>query len=679
VEDGLHAKTEMAVSGYAARKNLLSKDHIVNAINYLHYQNRPLYIVFRHLQYNTFETVKAFPTPCCEDYLHLTWENQCKLKDRINSYELHQVLVETGRCMVALKPEIVTIDDKSISLDISRIVAADITRRKVERWPCRGVDVEMIQNGISFRGTLKDCSGISFSAVMSFGSLPSFTYVHPEINVTVLIKKQEELLYSGECRIIRHDSGVKERTFVLEPIVHHLNRFTQKMHRSPRHRLFPSPNLIFVHPLIGKVVSLKIEEIAGSGFSVIEHYDSSTLLPGMILPQAEIEFAHGVKVSCRAQVMSRSAVFETTSATSLTTSVRCGIAILDMDSSSQTLIASILHQATNKNSYVCNRVDIDELWKFFFKTGFIYPKKYLSIYQNMEKFREIYSKLYLETPDIARHFTYQDNGQILGHISMVRFFENTWLFHHHASVGTLKAGFVVLDQIGRFVNDVFNMYSSHMQYVLCYFRPENRFPNRVFGGYAKYLANPKACSLDDFAYILIMQNRPVLPLPTSFTLEPSTAADLCEFNDYYSFTSGGLLTAAFELGPSSFSKMAIKDIYERNGMKRDRHLFSLRQKGTLKALFIANISDIGLNLSNLTNCVTVFILDSHALSADHFLTACSKVAQVYTENEIPFLVSPTTYAEKNGLRYDKIYRLWSIDAQQTDNYLDYVSHLIKKD
>ena len=124
--------------------------------------------------------------------------------------------------------------------------------------------------------------------------------------------------------------------------------------------------------------------------------------------------------------------------------------------------------------------------------------------------------------------------------------------------------------------------------------------------------------------------------------------------------------------------MPIKGIYEKNGMKRDRHLYSLKKGKSLKAVFIANVSDFGLNMSNLTNCVTVFILDGNNLPLDYFQSACNRVVQNYAEHEIPILVYPTSYAEKIALRNDKIYRLWSFNVHETgDHYLDFVSHLVR--
>jgi hypothetical protein len=678
LEEGPYTKTETDVSGHAARRASLIKDRIVNAINYLHFQGRSVYAVFRHRLYRTTVTVEAFPLPCQKDYLYLAWKEQGKLKERSSSYEMQHVLISAGRRIFSLRPDLVDIDDTSIRFDVSKAVGTDVTVRKVERYPCQEIHVEVIQNSISFRGKLYDFSAFSFSATLSLQNFLSFKYINPDIAVTVFIKKGEELLYSGECRILRYAEGIKGGTFVLEPVTHHLYRFKPKTHRSPRHRLHPSPNVVFPHPFTGKTLSLTIDEISGSGFSVIERRESSTLLAGMILPHADVEFAYGVKVNCRAQVMTQSIVPDTSSLATSKKVVRCGIAILDMDPANQTLLASILHQATNQNAFVCNRVDIDKLWEFFFESGFIYPKKYFSIQQTIDKFKATYKKLYLESPDIARHFIYQDKGQIQGHISMIRFFENTWLFHHHAAVGPGRAGLVVLDQIGRYVNDFYNMHSSHLQYVICYFRPGNRFPDRVFGGYARHLANSKLCSLDDFAHILFRKSGHLPTLPASMTLEPSTAPDLSELEDYYSHLSGGLMLNAFELDPTYPSHSSIKGIYEKRGMMRDRLLYSLKEGENLKALFMVNISDAGLNMSNLTNCVTAFVLDENGLILDHFYSACNIVVRNYAEDKAQFLVYPLSYAEKVLMRYETVYRLWAFNTQHTDHYLDFVSSLLGK-
>ena len=54
---------------------------------------------------------------------------------------------------------------------------------------------------------------------------------------------------------------------------------------------------------------------------------------------------------------------------------KCGLALLDMELEDYGRLSALLHQAKNRSSYISNVVDLDDLWNFFFKSGFIYPQK----------------------------------------------------------------------------------------------------------------------------------------------------------------------------------------------------------------------------------------------------------------------------------------------------------------
>jgi hypothetical protein len=433
--------------------------------------------------------------------------------------------------------------------------------------------------------------------------------------------------------------------------------------------------IIFKHPLTQKIITLEVVDLSGSGFSVEEYHENSVLLPGMIIPELYIEIAHNVKIRCKVQVVYRNA-YKTYEDEMY---AKCGVAILDMDIQDQVILSSLLHQVANKKSYVCNTVDLDALWKFFFEVGFVYPEKYAFIQTNKEKFKETYEKLYIESPTIAKHFIYQDKGIIQGHISMLRFYENTWLFHHHAATGAgfSRAGLVVLDQIGRYVNDFYCLYSTHMNFVICYFRPENRFPTRVFGGFTTYLNERNGCSLDSFAYF---------HLPKAFehdfsgpwTLTKTQPEDLSELQSFYEHKSGGLMLHALDMEPGVIDNDELNKEYQRFGFKRGRLLFSLKKDGTIKAVIMVTLSDVGLNLSNLTNCIHVFVLDSDNLPYNTLYSSLSQLSHYYEQEEIPILLYPVGYAETQSISCEKIYNLWAINTQYTDLYLKYIESLFTR-
>jgi hypothetical protein len=410
---------------------------------------------------------------------------------------------------------------------------------------------------------------------------------------------------------------------------------------------------------------------------VEEDVSDSVLLPGMIIPKLELNFINSVKIECKAQVVYKRTVDEE----GYTNRVRCGLALLDIRIEDHCKLLSLLYHARNDNIYLCNKVDLDKLWEFFFKTGFIYPQKHNFIESNKDKIKEVYKKLYTENPNIARHFIYQNNGRILGHLAMVRFYENSWLIQHHAADLSYhrKAGLIVLNQIGRFINDSHSLNSLNMNYVFCYFRPENKFPNRVFAGAAENINDPKGCSLDTFSYFNYRKTlNSELDLKEPWSLEKIKPEDLMELKIFYENSSGGLMLNALELELDSVNIDKLKEEFKRISLKREKHLFSLKMDGYLKAVAVVNISDIGLNLSGLTNSIHIIILDSDDLPGEIIKIVFFMLSTAYDQNEISILLYPSSYAKNHYIPSEKFYNLWVLNMQYTDHYFSYIESLLKK-
>jgi hypothetical protein len=263
---------------------------------------------------------------------------------------------------------------------------------------------------------------------------------------------------------------------------------------------------------------------------------------------------------------------------------------------------------------------------------------------------------------------------------MVRFYENTWLIHHHASSrsGHSRAGLVVLDQIGHYVNDFYCLGSTHMNFCICYFRHGNRFPNRVFGGYTRDLNNPKGSSLDSFAYFHFPRHYEQQNMHGSWRLSETQPEDLLELESFYNYESGGLMLHALDLEPSMIDSKDLNREYQRSGFKRERHFFTLKKEDNIKAIIIVTLSDVGLNLSNLTNCIHVIILNPDDLISKIFYLSLSQVSHYYGEEEIPVLVYPLNYMEVQSVPYEKIYTLWVQNTQYMDQYFKYIENLFNR-
>jgi len=655
-------------------KKQVSKKYLINILNYINFQDETILINFKHSKYDSIISLQAKPQPSIGDTLDCLWIEKIEPDKKLKSYEFLHFILDDGQKLILAKPALKAISTEKISFILPE-TCYEVSSRKVKRYSCKGIQVEFIQNGVIFYGSLLDFSPVSFRVEVLTVPPQTFQWINPESGVIIIFKNGQEVLYSGGCRIIRQCLGQKKRTFILEPLDNQIRRFKPKKFRSSRHELSPSPSIFFKHSLSEKLITLKVIDLSDLGFSVKEYHDNSVLLPGMIIPGLEIEFAHGFKINCKAQVVYRN-VYK---ADRDETYVKCGLAFLDMDIQEQIRLSSLLHQVRNEKSYVCSKVDLNALWEFFFETGFVYPQKYALIHSSKKKFKETYEKLYLQNPHIARHFIYQDKGLIQGHMSMIRFYENTWLIHHHASRSTYsKAGLVVLDQVGRYIGDFHSLYSTHMNFVICYFRPENRFPNRVFGGCVKEMNNPKGCSLDAFAYFHLSKDLKEWYFSRSWVLTKTQPKDLLELKSFYEAESGGLMLQAMDLEPDMIDCDDLSKEYQRIGFKRERHLFSLRKDDVLKAVIMVNVSDTGLNMSNLTNCIHVIVLDSADLPYIALYSNLLELFKFYEQDEIPVLLYPLSYVEKQSMPYDKVYNLWVLNMQNTDDYFKHIESLFTR-
>ncbi len=682
-EVGLGEK-EQLVKGRAADQNRtpgrkkrpqISRQQIINKINLLNFQDRTLALIFRHHKYKRIIRLAARPLPCRDQQLVCTWAQDVDINKVCSAYRFECFHITLQDNLIEVKAKVEALTERQISLLLPE-TGQEVGTRKTIRHKCQNITAFLFQNGALFCGELVDFCAHQFRVALECAPPQTFQWIDPESPVNIVLTGNSETLYSSDCKIATQSEGQSRRHFVIEPLHWQCKRFKPKEFRSLRLQLTPSPNAIFIHPFFDRTIQLKVHDISGSGFSLEEYEHEAVLLPGMIIPQIELQFSDGSTICCMAQVVFSRPHRRTPKGQIL----RCGLAILDMDIGDHNRLLAILQQVKNANMFLSTRVDLDDLWDFFFETGFVYPQKYGFIEANKEKIKAIYKKLYTETPEIANHFIYQENGRILGHMAMVRYYEKAWLIHHHAAIRSSynRGGLMVFNQINQYINDSHRLYSLHMDYVFCYFRPQNKFPNQVFGGAARHINDWSKCSLDTFAYLHLAPAKiNDAGLPLGWHLEKVQKEDLLDLQTYYESESGGLLIKAFDLLPEIQTPGQLAAEYQRLGLIREKHLLALKHEGELNAVILANVSDIGLNMSDLTNSITFFALDGNKLSSEVVLQTLAEVGRCYQVPEIPVMLFPCQLATTLGIVAEKDYSLWILNLDYTDECNRFFKRLLK--
>jgi hypothetical protein len=637
---------------------------LLNLINHLHFTGNPLYILLKHPIYQNSLLVKAYPEPCHGSQLTCRWD-ESYFQYNLKSHLPLCLVIINNPFMIITSFNLLQCDNDIFSLQLPEISYA-LNQRHTQRYFCKNISAELMQSDFVASGELVDFSPTAFRVKAGSETHKHHCWFNPDVPLSVRLFSNEVMIYSEFCKCIRWQDGPNISTeFVFASENQHISRFPAKKIRNPRRKINPPLTAVFEHPFIKKKLQRDIFDISSTGFSIRNKPDEEIFFPGLTIPQLSFHIAGIPIANCVAQIIYRRIVED---------DIQYGFAILDMDIHSYSRINHVLGINSDPKISISTEVDMDALWDFFFQTGFIYPEKYGLCQAHRNYFTETYRKLYQENPEIARHITYNKNGRIYGHISMIRAYERTWLLHHHASRPTksMLNGFAVLRQMMYFTHGMYQLPSARMDYVISYFRPENKFPDRVFGGFARDFNNPQACSLDLFTYLTLPATCPELDFPPKWCLRACTPHDFWELGQFYKHHSGGLLLNILRSGYSDSRDETLEKVFERLGFLRRYRIYSLMFEDQLKAVFIVDQSDLAINMSNLLNCIKVLTIDPLGLLPEMLSIAVSKLGSVYNLDKISLLLYPAITDKSACISYEKRYQLWIGDMRYMNQFMDYV-------
>ena len=86
-----------------------------------------------------------------------------------------------------------------------------------------------------------------------------------------------------------------------------------------------------------------------------------------------------------------------------------------------------------------------------------------------------------------------------------------------------------------------------------------------------------------------------------------------------------------------------------------------------------NISDACLNMSDLTNCIKIFVVDKTKFSESIFQHLVNKLIETQGTTEAPVLVFPKDFLIEQEIKYEKIYNMFILSMQHLDSYFSFIN------
>jgi len=648
------------------RRNLR---YVSNLINYLHFSNNQFLLHFADRPGLEDELVAATPEPCENGTFSCRLENTSILENN-RSLQPRHILIEDGKHVLVALVALVSIENDSVVLSLEGN-AFVLGRRQMRRFRATRIDARIAIGRSAYAGTLLDFNRGAYHIELKNGAIDGELVNGMPLSLTLL--KDNVVILETACTLIREWQRFGKTGLVAEPSRQAASRFKKRLIRNPRVRLDPAPAISFVHPVSGKSVQIYACEISSSGFSVRESKDEAVLVPGMIIPDLRIHLPGSDPIQCAVQV-----IYEHEEEAD--NAICFGLSILDIDLQGYSKLSQVICRAMDKHSFISEGADPEALWDLFFGTGFIYPEKYAYMQGQRKRFLETYEKILNRNPRISKYFVFQEHGRILAHIGLIHAYHRAWMVHHHAARTSEnpRGGLMVLKHAMYFLNDMHRFPSLKIDYAVCYYRPDNRFPKQVFGGFAETLNNRQGCSQDQWAY-MILRKRPIDgSMPDGWHLVELSEADKAEADKWYNERSGGLMISALGLARPEKAQAGLEMLYSQSGIKRKISLFALKYAGQLVAVFILNHADPGLNFSGFLNCIQILTIREELADWSILEKIARNLMAHYEEYVLPILCFPASWAQKAHVPFDKTYIFWVLNLPSYgDRFMDYTNGKFK--
>jgi hypothetical protein len=365
----------------------------------------------------------------------------------------------------------------------------------------------------------------------------------------------------------------------------------------------------FVHPILGKRLSLPVRDVSVRGLSFEGDCSEHLLWKGFCLRGCEVTLEGDSLPLGSVEVRSLS---RTVSEDGKVVS-RCGVQFMDLPVPTEKRISSFIFERSNPKIHSLRAEKIENLWQLFYQSGFIYPSKDAYIRKIKPEINKTWEKLLSEETSFYRNIVFRELGKELGTASAVQVYENTWMFQHLAAAEhplKLIPKYVLLG-LAHFL-----MENHEIKFLITYFRKENSFPRKVYSGFLESYPQEEQLRFTTFSYLTLDLEEGARE--TRVGLGPRTAApgvrieaandkDKEILENHFRKTLHPLLIRSRSLYRDAFHLPETSALFLAKGLIRERQCLVARDTGNgVLAFALLENSSPGINLSGLLNGFSVY-------------------------------------------------------------------------
>jgi hypothetical protein len=242
-----------------------------------------------------------------------------------------------------------------------------------------------------------------------------------------------------------------------------------------------------------------------------------------------------------------------------------------------------------------NAISVSDLFTLYERTGFLYPDKAARLTPHIEQVRENWRRMLRGGESLLYVLTAGDEDRGRASLAVWRTTHQGWMSQHLVSESNPYASrAVMLDAAAASILKGVDESAQN------WFRPENRFPTRVFGTMVQTIGESLS-SVQRHAYFFLPKKL-ALPNAAGIRIAAYNSSHKAALSAVADAARGNIYVVAEELrGDVQFE--AVDELYRRVGLRRTRHVW-LAYRGNKEepiGAAIAYRGPLGLNFSYLEN------------------------------------------------------------------------------
>jgi len=303
-----------------------------------------------------------------------------------------------------------------------------------------------------------------------------------------------------------------------------------------------------------------------------------------------------------------------------------------------------------------NAVPVDKVFALYQKTGFLYPGKAARLRPHWARISENWRRMMHGDNSLLSVLTAGDESHGYASLAVWRTTLGGCVLQHLVSENNPLASRAVMLACG--AASIYNIAEESAQN---WFRPENRFPARVFGSMVQSVGDDASC-VQRYSYFAFPRRLSILQ-PESISVvpyDPSQREALCSL----AAAERGAVYVAGEDLCGDVNCELIDELYQRVGLRRQRQVWLAYRKNNAQPIgaAIAYRGPLGINFSYLENRCDLLISKSVPLAdvtdvVSSLLHASSAAYGDFELDDIPVI------ADENA-----VYALMKVGAQFLRHY-----------